>query len=153
MRAVYAGSFDPFTNGHYYVAIEAEKLFNELHIVIARNPLKRRRFQEEHMKKLIETIVIGTKIKVVTCDGFVADYCKENGIDYIVRGLRNMTDFLYEEQIAKINVEINPDIKTIYLGAENNIISSSMVSEMLRCGKDISKYVPYDQNNLKGMIV
>ena len=70
------------------------------------------------------------------------DFCKEHNIDYLVRGLRNTSDYLYEENIAKINYELNPKLKTIYFRSENEAISSSMIREFLKYGKPVHKYVP-----------
>ena len=84
-------------------------------------------------------------VSVVELDGcLVADYCKERDICYLVRGLRNTSDYLYEENIAKINSTINPDLKTIYFRSNNDVISSSMVRELAKYGKDVSKYVPLE---------
>ena len=85
--------------------------------------------------------------KVDVCFGLVADYCKDVGANYLVRGLRNTSDYLYEENIAKINTEINPDLKTIYFRATNDTISSSMVRELHSYDRDVSKYLP-DEINL-----
>jgi pantetheine-phosphate adenylyltransferase len=74
----------------------------------------------------------------------VADYCKERGIRFLVRGLRNTTDYLYEESVAKINSKVNPELKTIYFRANNDIISSSMVYQLYKYGKDVSEFLPYD---------
>lgn len=81
-------------------------------------------------------------ITVVVLNELVADYCKENNIDYMVRGLRNTGDYLYEENIAKINAEINPNLKTVYFRAENPFISSSFVYELQKFNKGIRNYVP-----------
>ena len=72
----------------------------------------------------------------------VADYCLKKDICYLVRGLRNTSDYLYEENIAKINNEINPNLRTIYFRADNDVISSSMIRELNEYGKDISNFVP-----------
>ena len=79
---------------------------------------------------------------VVVHDGLIADYCAEHHAKHLIRGLRNTSDYMYEENIAKINKEINPDLKTIYFRAENETISSSMVRELMKYDKDISQYVP-----------
>jgi pantetheine-phosphate adenylyltransferase len=74
--------------------------------------------------------------------GLVADYCKENGIDYLVRGLRNTSDYLYEEEVAKINAEIFPRLKTVYFRAKDDVISSTLVKLLYEQNKDITKYLP-----------
>ena len=79
---------------------------------------------------------------VVIHVGLVADFCAQNNIEYLVRGLRNTSDYMYEENIAKINAEVNPNLKTVYFRAKNDIISSSMVRELYSFGKDVSRYIP-----------
>ena len=83
-----------------------------------------------------------TNAQVVITDGLIAEFCEINDIEYLVRGLRNTSDYMYEENIAKINHEINPNLKTIYFRAKNEVISSTMVRELHSHGKDISKYIP-----------
>lgn len=142
-RALYTGSFDPFTNGHFSIVEKSAELFDEVIIGIAYNSNKKRytniyamidaiRNQLEHFDNVV----------VVIIDGLIADYCEQWNIDYLVRGLRNTSDYLYEENIAKINNEINPNLKTIYFRADNDVISSSMIRELLKYGKSISEYVP-----------
>lgn len=141
--ALYAGSFDPFTNGHLYIAEEASKLFDELIIGIGNNSSKERHTNIYDMRDAIREQFKGHKnVRVVIIDNLVADYCKKHGISYLVRGLRNVEDYLYEENIAKINAEINHELKTVYLRTDNDVISSSMVRELDNYGKDISWYIP-----------
>ncbi len=142
-KALYAGSFDPFTNGHLYIAEEASKLFDELIIGIGNNSSKERHTNIYDMQDAIrEQFKDHMNVRVVIIDNLVADYCKKYGISYLVRGLRNVEDYLYEENIAKINAEINHELKTVYLRTDNDVISSSMVRELDNYGKDISWYVP-----------
>lgn len=142
--SLYAGSFDPFTNGHLDIAIQASVLFDELIIGVTENSNKKRTTDMYDMASAMYNLFIGHyNVRVVALeDCLVADYCKTHDINYLVRGLRNTSDYLYEENIAKINREINPDLQTIYFRANNDVISSSMVRELMKCGKDVSKYVP-----------
>lgn len=144
--AVYAGSFDPFTNGHLHIVKEAAEVFDQVYVVIARNTNKKRFIGVNVMRSAIESCLNGAGLKnckvAVLNDGLVADYCRQVGALYLVRGLRNTSDYMYEENIAKINHEINPDLKTVYFRADNDVISSSMVRELFEYGKDVSKYVP-----------
>lgn len=143
--AVYAGSFDPFTNGHLSILKEACEVFDCVYLCIANNSNKKRTVPIDLMEiAILETLKENgiDNCKVERCDGFVADFCKVHDAKYIVRGLRDTTDYLYEENLARINYEVNPDLKTIYFRAENNVISSSMIREFLKYKKDISKYVP-----------
>jgi pantetheine-phosphate adenylyltransferase len=143
MKALYAGSFDPFTNGHLSVVAKSSILFSEVVVAIAENPNKKRDTDVYAMKKAIEdSLKYFDNVTVVVIDGLVADFCKKKNIQYLVRGLRNTSDYLYEENIAKINNEINPELITVYFRADNDIISSSMIRELLLYGKDVSRFVP-----------
>lgn len=149
--AVYAGSFDPFTNGHLSVVKDAADVFDKVIICIAHNSAKKRCTNVTEMAHAISKTLDNegiTNVEVVINDGLVADYCKEVNAEYLVRGLRNTSDYMYEENIAKINYEINPDLKTIYFRATQEAISSSMVRELRSYSKDISKYVPIDILNI-----
>ena len=143
--AMYAGSFDPFTNGHLSIVKTASGLFDLVFICIANNANKSRYTDIRVMKRAIEKTLEQeglTNCHVIICDTLIAKYCKDNNIEYLIRGLRNTSDYLYEENIAKINQEINPNLKTIYLRGDNDVISSSMIRELLKYGESVSKYVP-----------
>ena len=150
--AVYAGSFDPFTNGHLSIVQSASDLFDHVYVVIAQNANKQRKISPEQMKEAISQVFKREKLlnctAVLLPDTLVADYCKTLDAQYLVRGIRNTSDYLYEENIAKINREINPELKTIYFRADNEVISSSMVRELAHYKKDISAYVPVEIFNL-----
>ena len=143
-KALYAGSFDPFTNGHLSIVEKGAELFDELIIGVSENSSKKRSTDMYDMAyALYEQFSHHRNITVIALeDELVADYCKKYDIEYLIRGLRNTSDYLYEENIAKINKEINPNLKTIYFRADNDVISSSMVRELEKHGKDISKFVP-----------
>lgn len=144
-KALYPGSFDPFTNGHLDIIKKAAALFDEIHIVIGINSAKRRRFSAESMKDAIEKALAErgiTNCIVSIHDGLVAAFAKDNRIRYMIRGLRNNMDYNYEENIAEINKLIYPGMEYIYFRAEHVALSSSMVKELLNYGQDVSKYVP-----------
>lgn len=143
-KALYAGSFDPFTNGHLSIVEKSSELFDEVIVGIAANSNKRRITSDVYYMKdaIVDQLKRYDNVSVVVIDGLVADYCKKKDILYLIRGLRNTSDYLYEENIAKINSEINSDLQTIYFRADNDVISSSMVRELREYGKDISKFVP-----------
>jgi pantetheine-phosphate adenylyltransferase len=144
-KALFAGSFDPFTNGHFSILRKACGIFDQVYLCIANNADKKRKYPIEEMENAIkETIVTNnlTNCEVVVCDHLIADFCKELGVKYLIRGLRNTTDYLYEENISKINHEINPDLETVYLRGENDVISSSMIREFIKYGKPVEEYVP-----------
>lgn len=149
MKAVYAGSFDPFTKGHMDSIKEALNIFTSIDIVIAVNSNKNRRVPSYRMKLAIEHCLKDFNVKVVIYDGLVAEYCKQEKINYLVRGLRDVSDYLYEEKIAKVNEEIYPNLRTVYLRSEDGKISSSMIWELYQNGYDIDKYIPYPVEFLK----
>ena len=142
--AFYAGSFDPFTNGHLELVKQASFIFDSIIIGIGINPQKERRFLKEEMKTAIEETIKEEKLnncKVVIYESFTYQAAKDNDSSILIRGLRNETDYLYEEEIAKYNDQYG--INTIYLRArENGNLSSSFVYQELISGKDISTYVP-----------
>ena len=144
-KAVYAGSFDPFTNGHLDILKKASKLFDEVHVVIGTNSTKSRKYNVLYSKEAIENVIKNenlTNCKVIICNELIAEYCKKNDIEYYVRGLRNSMDFNYEENISEVNKLINPELETVYLRADNIAISSSMVKELFEYGQDVSSFVP-----------
>lgn len=144
-KALYPGSFDPFTNGHLDIVKKAAELFDRVYIVIGINAMKKRSTDPEAMKNAIEQTLSDCNIKNCTVciyDGLIAAFAKENNISYMIRGLRNNMDYNYEENIAEVNKLINPNMEYIYFRAENVAVSSSMVKELHAYGQDISKYVP-----------
>ena len=144
-KAIYPGSFDPFTNGHLDIVKKSASLFDEVYVVIGINSAKHRAVDSDKMKKAIEDTMrdLGlTNVRVAVYEGLVAQYAKENGIKYMIRGLRNNMDYNYEENIAEVNKLINPDMEYVYFRAENVAVSSSMVKELHAYGQDISVYLP-----------
>ena len=144
-KAIYPGSFDPFTSGHLDIVKKAAALFDEVYIVIGVNANKRRSFSADRMCAAMEKTLSAlglTNTYVTVYEGLVAEYAKTNGIHYMIRGLRNNMDYNYEENIAEVNKLINPDMEYVYFRAENVAVSSSMVKELHSYGLDISPYVP-----------
>lgn len=144
-KAVYAGSFDPFTFGHFSIVKEAYDFFDEIYVVLAVNSKKKTMFNRDLMVAGIQQLFYAEnldKVKVISSEDLVVDVCDQVGAKYIIRGLRNTTDYMYEEDIAKFNMRVNPKIKTIYFRAEDESISSSAVKELYTRGKDISRFVP-----------
>lgn len=143
----YTGSFDPFTNGHLHVVLKSAELFDQLIIGIGVNSNKARRYDKDLMKGAIEEVLIRENITnaiVISYDNLTVDVAKAYGATVLVRGIRNGMDYEYEENIASINEEIS-DLDTIYIRAGKlGNISSSMVMELFRNGKDVSKYLPED---------
>lgn len=143
--AFYAGSFDPFTNGHLHVVQKSTKVFDKVIVGIGDNPDKKRRFDKELMKTVIEEILRNNNIsnvEVVCYDKMTVDAAKDNNATFLVRGVRNGMDYEYEENMASVNEEV-AGIDTIYIRAGKlGSISSSMVMELYENGKDVSKYLP-----------
>lgn len=144
-NAIYAGSFDPFTNGHLHVLKQAVKVFDKVFVAIAVNSAKSRRTDKDDMKAVIERILMREKImnvEVLVFDGLTVDLAKEKKAEFLVRGLRNGTDYEYEETLAIVNSKV-ANVETIYFRAgKTSHISSSIVMELFHYGKDISKWVP-----------
>lgn len=144
-KAIYPGSFDPFTNGHMDIVKKASLLFDEVFIVIGVNANKRRSFSAEDMAEAIRLSLQDEGIDnciVDICNGLIAEYAKEASIRYMIRGLRNNMDYNYEENIAEVNKLINPEMEYVYFRAENVAVSSSMVKELHYYGQSIAKYLP-----------
>lgn len=142
---LYAGSFDPYTNGHHAIVGKAAALFDELWVMIAVNTQKHRSFDADAMAGAMRAAIGQAgldNVRVVVHAGLVADFCAEKGIRYYVRGLRNNMDYNYEENIAQINHLINPELESIYLRSDDPAISSSMIRELLAFGKPADAFVP-----------
>ena len=142
--ALFAGSFDPYTNGHHDIVRKAAALFDEVVVLIGVNVNKRRAFDAEAMRRAIQQAIDadGLNARSVIHTGLVADYCAEHGIHWYVRGLRNAADYSYEEGNAQVNRLLNPGLETVYLRSDDSALSSSMVRELMAFGKDVSAFVP-----------
>lgn len=143
--ALYAGSFDPFTNGHLDIVERALKIFDELVILIAVSPTKKNLLTKEERKELLEKVFREDKrVKVDFWDGLIVDYVKEHNIQSIVRGLRPTGDFEIEFQMASMNRKLNSHAETVFLMTGENLyyISSSLVKEIYNHGGDIKDFVP-----------
>lgn len=145
MKAVYAGSFDPFTIGHLHVLRQATEVFDTVYVAIAVNSEKKRRTDKEVMKKAIQEVIWNngiTNAEVEVFDGLTVDFAIAKGAKFLVRGLRNGTDYEYEENLAVVNSKVS-GIETIYFRAGKTAhISSSVVMELHKYGKNIEKWVP-----------
>jgi pantetheine-phosphate adenylyltransferase len=144
-KAVFPGTFDPFTLGHESVVRKALPLFDHIVIAIGQNSKKISYFDlEKRINWIRETFQGEAKIEVDSFGGLTLDFCKKKGCDYILRGLRNPTDFQYESSIAQMNHAMKPEITTVLLICEPRFaaINSSIVREIHRSGGDISQFVP-----------
>ena len=145
MIGFYAGSFDPFTNGHLAIVKKAAKCFEKVVIGIGRNSEKKERIDKEKMKEAIERVIqdecLGN-VEVVLYDGLTIDKAKEMNCDILIRGLRNGTDYDYEENISAINEKM-AEIDTCYFRAGDlGYISSSVVMDFYKSNKSIDGLVP-----------
>lgn len=146
-RAIFCGSFNPFTNGHLSIVKKASQIFDEVYIVIANNTSKKRITNVFEMRKAIEQTL--KKENLTNCivdftNGLVAEYCEQKNIKYFIRGLRNNMDYNYEENIAEVNNLLNDALEYVYFRADDKAISSSMIRELMSFKKDVSKWVPED---------
>ena len=144
-RAVFPGSFDPFTKGHESVINRSYDLFDEIYIAIGINSNKKYLFPLEDRKRWIEdTFADKSKIKVITYDTLTTDLCKKMDAKYILRGLRNSTDFNFEFSIAQTNRDLVSDIETIFLVTDLKYaaINSSIVRDIYVHGGDIKQFIP-----------
>lgn len=145
-RALYPGSFDPVTNGHMEIIRRAATLFDEVIVLVSVNPSKNYRFTVSGREALLRTACIDIpNVKIDSHSGLIVDYFAKNDCDVIVKGLRALTDFETEFQMAHINRNLCPKAETIFLCANSDTtyLSSSMVKEIAKFGGDISKYIPY----------
>jgi len=143
-KAVFPGSFDPITLGHIDIINRALPLFDELIIAIGVNIDKKYMFDIETRKKMISAVYKNEpKISVVDYTGLTVDFCHQNNLKFILRGLRNPADFEFEKAIAQTNRKLG-DVETVFLltGPSTSYISSSIVRDIYRNGGDISQLVP-----------
>jgi pantetheine-phosphate adenylyltransferase len=143
--AVYAGSFDPVTNGHIDLIERASKLFQAVLVALGVHPTRTPLFTvEERLSLLKEVARPFANVEVSSFDGLLIDFCRSVGARVIVRGLRAATDFEYELQIAHANADLMPEIDTIFLPTRTNygFVSASLVRDIAIHGGDVSRYAP-----------
>jgi len=145
--AIYPGSFDPFTRGHLDITERASAIFDKVIIGILRNSAKQALFSTDERVSIINEVVREIpNVEVVSFSGLTVDFAREQHADSIVRGLRAITDFEYEIQIAQTNRSLNPDLDTVFFATslEYSYISSSLAKEIASYGGDIDRLVtPY----------
>lgn len=143
--AIFPGSFDPFTKGHEDIILKGVRLFDKVVIGIGRNANKKRYFPLDLMERSIRgTFAEHSNVIIESYDILTIDFAKKHGARFILRGLRNTTDFDYENPIAQVN-RIHGDIESVFFitSPEYAFISSSIVREMHRYGEDVSTLLPY----------
>lgn len=142
---VFAGSFDPFTVGHEYVVQKSLEIFDKVIIAVGKNADKKPLLSEEQRVELIKEIYNHNSAVEVCCfDGMLVDFMKEKNISVTVRGIRNADDYKYETTMAQYNIDLYPEVTTIYIPTPANIahISSSGVRTIVNTGGDFSSYIP-----------
>lgn len=146
MTAIYPGSFDPITYGHLDIIKRAATIFDKLTVAVLCNKAKTPLFSiEERVKILEEALKDFDNVEIVSYEGLLVDFARKNGDKVIIRGLRAVTDFEYELQLAQTNKKIsNDEIDTMFLTTDLQYayLSSSTVREVAAFGGDISKFVP-----------
>ena len=144
-RAIYPGSFDPVTLGHLDIIKRSAEMFDELIVGVLVNTAKSPLFSLEERVNMLKNVVSDIpNVRVVGFEGLLVDFARQNGIKVIVRGLRAVTDFEYELQIAQSNRKVAPDIDTVFLttNIEYSYLSSSIVKEYASFGVDVKDFVP-----------
>lgn len=144
--ALFPGSFDPFTKGHADVVLRGLSLFDEIIIAVGYNSAKKRHFD-------ITTLLDGLsnyykeeeRVKIETYNELTADFAKKHSANFLLRGLRNTTDFEYENSISQVNRKLNHDLETVFLITSPEVawISSTIIREIDKHNGDISQYVPF----------
>ena len=145
-RAIYPGSFDPVTNGHLDVIERAAKLFDEVIVAVAVNSQKKPLFSLDERLALLRqtTAVHGARVHLTQLDGLLVDYARKAGAAAIIRGLRAVSDFEFEFQMALMNRKLESSVETIFLmpKEEYTYLSSRIIKEIARLGGDVTSFVP-----------
>ena len=145
VKAVFAGSFDPPTNGHLDIVKRASGLFDSLDVVVSVNPEKKYMFSEEERLAMMKELIKPFKnVSVHSYQGLIVNYVKQNDAKVLVRGVRSTNDFGYEFELALMNQNLNPEIETIFLQSKEKyaIVKSSSIKQLAQFGGDISRMVP-----------
>lgn len=147
--AIFPGSFDPYTNGHHDIVCRGLSIFDKIVIAIGYNSQKKRYFDIDLMKGYISSSFVGKgAVTVIEYNKLTATLAREHGARYLLRGLRNTTDFEYENSISQVNKYLNPELETVFLitSPEFASISSSIIREVHKYGGDITSFLPYQLN-------
>lgn len=145
LRAIYPGSFDPVTYGHLDIMKRSSNITDELIVGVLNNNAKMPLFSVEERVKMLKEATCGLKnVTIVPFDGLLVDFARQMHADFIIRGLRAITDFEYELQMSQTNHKLEPAVETIFLttNIEYSYLSSTTVKEIAAFGGDISQFVP-----------
>ena len=144
IKAIYPGTFDPVTNGHSDLIVRASKLFSEVIIGVASSPSKQPRFDLTQRVAMLEQVTQHlTNVTVVGFSGLLVDFAKQHQAKVLIRGLRAVSDFEYEFQLANMNRRLSPDLESVFLTPSegNSFISSTLVKEVALHQGDVSQFV------------
>jgi len=144
-KVIYPGTFDPITNGHIELIERSLKVFDEVIVLVAHSLKKKPVFEASVRKALIEeSFKQDKRVSVEIYDGLLADYAKDKNISAVLRGLRVVSDFEYEFQMATMNRKMNPDLQTFFLMASDHFffVNSTLVKEVFSHGGNIKDFVP-----------
>jgi len=144
--ALFPGSFDPFTKGHHDIVFRGLSIFDEIIIALGNNSAKNRYFDLEMMKSKIEGLYTDqSQVKVIIYNELTANLARKLNANFLLRGLRNTTDFEYENSIAQVNKSINGDLESVFLitSPEYAAISSSIIREVHKYQGDVRHLLPY----------
>ena len=150
--ALFPGSFDPFTRGHEDIVLRGLQLFDEVVIGIGRNARKERYFPLEQMMTLVERAFSQQPaVRVMSYDDLTANVARDIGAKFLLRGLRNTTDFEYENGISQVNRYVYEDVETVFLITSPHLapISSSIIRDLHRYGQDVDEFLPYSLEKVK----
>ena len=145
LRAIYPGSFDPVTFGHLDIMTRACNIVDELIIGVLRNKAKMPLFSVEERVKMLEEVTCNLpNVRIIPFEGLLVDFAKKMDAKVVIRGLRAITDFEYELQMAQTNQKLQSDIETLFLtpSLDYSYLSSTTVKEVAAFGGDISQFVP-----------
>jgi pantetheine-phosphate adenylyltransferase len=145
VRALYPGTFDPPTNGHVDLITRGAKIFDHLTVAILVNPVKNPLFTvEERAEMLKEATSTISNVSIATFDGLMVEFARQQGVTAVLRGIRAITDYEYEFQIALMNRRLAPEIETVFLqpAGRYSFVSSRMLKEVFSLGGDVTGLVP-----------
>ena len=147
ITAIYPGTFDPITNGHSDIIVKASRLFDKVVVSVARSTSKSTAFTTEQRTEMAGKVLAPIKnVAVTSFSGLVVEHANAQGAKVIIRGLRAVSDFEYEFQMAGMNRQLNDSVETIFLTPSEHLsyISSSLVREIASLGGDVSRFVHAD---------